>query len=174
MKKTAIFFSILILSLSSCFLWKDISFNFSDSVDVTIPATSSLLPFDLPIPTVSTSSTQAFENQGVLPSQIKDVTLDNLTMTITSPQDQTFAFLDAIYIYIQKSDGSEEQEIAYAENIESDSQSITLQTTGINLVDYINDPDGYKLRIKVKVKQVLSNDVDLHIDLNFKVTARVF
>ncbi len=173
MKKIIIVSLLAIFTFGGCFLWKDITFYFNDTVETTIPATASFLPFDLPIPTVSTSATQEYENQGIVPSQIKEIVLNNLIITITAPADEDFSFLDAIYVYIQKSDGSDEQEIAYLENINSTATSITLETTGVNLVDYLRDENGYKLRIRVKVKEVLNNDVDIKVDLNFKVVARI-
>ena len=144
----------------------------TDSIDETIPATTTLLPFDLPIPTVTTSATTELENQGVLPSQIKEVILKDMVITITNPADQDFSFLDAIYVYIQDKDGNNEQEIAYLENISSTAKVITLNTKDVNLVDYIRE-GKYKLRVKVKVKKVLNNDVDVRIDLKFKILAKL-
>ncbi len=170
--KRLIYILSIILLFSGCFLWNGVTVYVTDSIDETIPATTTLLPFDLPIPTVTTSATTELENQGVLPSQIKEVVLKDMVITITNPADQDFSFLDAIYVYIQDKDGNNEQEIAYLENISSSAQSITLNTMDVNLVDYIRQ-GKYKLRVKVKVKKVLNHDVDVRIDLRFKILAKL-
>ncbi len=170
--KRIIYLLLIILLFPGCFLWNGVTIYVTDSIDETIPATTTLLPFDLPIPTVTTSATTELENQGVLPSQIKEVILKDMVITITNPADQDFSFLDAIYVYIQDKDGNNEQEIAYLENISSTAKVITLNTKDVNLVDYIRE-GKYKLRVKVKVKKVLNHDVDVRIDLKFKILAKL-
>ncbi len=176
MKRTVLTltFTLIILSLTSCFLFKkQITFYVNDTVETTIPATLNIdLPFNIPIPPVSTSATQEFENKHTAPDLLQEVSLVNLTMTITNPANEDFSFLKDIYVYIQKSDGSDEQLIAYATDINSSSQSISLTCTGENLVPYLQDT-SYKLRLKVKAKEILTHDVDITISLKFKITAGI-
>ncbi len=171
MKRLSYILAIILL-FSGCFIWNGVTVYVTDSVDETIPATSTLLPFDLPIPTVTTSATTELENQGVLPNQIKEVVLKDMIVTITNPPDQDFSFLDAVYVYIQDANGQNEQKIAYLENISSTAKVITLKTLDVNLVDYIRQ-GKYKLRVKVKVKKVLNHDVDVRIDLKLKIVAKL-
>ena len=177
MKNNKIFkLAIIALFLASsvfygCF--KTITFSFSDSTTLTIPKTTPVgLPFNLPIPTVKTSATTSFDNQKIPPSAIKEATLSKLVLTITSPQDQTFSFLKSISIYIENSDGSNKQLIAYLDNIDSQAQSISLKTTDVNLIDYLK-AGSYKLVTQVEVKQILGQDVDVKADLTFRVTAKI-
>ncbi len=175
MRTKTLLISILIatLILPGCFLKKSITFYVNDSTETTIPATIPLgIPFNLPIPTVSTSATQDFENNNTTPDLITSVSLDQLTITITNPPDQNFSFLKEIYIYIQYPDGSNEKLIASKTNISSSAKSIDLDVTNENLVPYLQQ-SGYKIRTKVKVSQALTHDVNIRIDLRFKVTAQL-
>ncbi len=165
---------LVIIGFSSCSLFrKEISFNVNDTVNTKIPATLNInVPFNIPIPPVSTSATEEFENKHTAPDLLEKVALTDLTITITSPSDQTFAFLNEIYIYIQKSDGSDERLIASATNISSTSKTISLTCTEENLVPYLQE-SSYKLRLKVKAKQILTHDVYVSINLKFRVTAQL-
>ncbi len=163
--------AVLLLLTTGC-LFKKYTFYFNDTINTTIPATASFLPFDLPIPTVTTTIDQELNNEGIDTKLIQEVYLQNLTVTITNPSTDNFSFLDAVYIYIIDENTNKEQEVAYLENIDATSQQIQLKPVDANLVDFIRT-GKYKLRIKVKIKKVLNHDVDIRVDLGFKVIVKV-
>ena len=151
-----------------------ISFDIHDSTSTVIKSSLAAVgvPFDVPVPPVSTSATQELENQNIKPEWITDVMLTDCKLTITDPTDENFDFLDEIHIYISKSDGSDEQEIAYCTNVPQGQQSIELTTTGVKLDEYLLE-DSYNLRTKVEVNKILADDITLQIDLTFNITADV-
>ncbi len=166
--------TLLITLLAACSLFKkQVTFSFTDTVQATIPSTISInTPFNIPIPPVSTSATREFENKHTAPDLLQEVALTDLSMTITQPATEDFSFLKEIYIYIQKPDGSDEKLIASATNITSTAKTISLTCTQENLVPYLQE-SSYKLRLKVKAKEILTHDVDVAINLRFRVTAQL-
>ena len=172
MKGRLFIIGVVFLLVTSGCLFKKYTFYFNDSINTTIPATASFLPFDLPIPTVTTTIDQELNNKGIDTKLIQDVRLTSLTVTITNPTTDNFSFLDAVYIYIIDENTNKEQEVAYLENIDATSQQISLKPVDANLVDFIRT-GKYKLRIKVKVKKVLNHDVDIRVDLGFKVLVQL-
>lgn len=152
-----------------------VSFYINDSSTTTIKGSLPYglnTPFNIPVGTVNSTSSQEFDNNKTTPDLIKEVSLEKLTVSITSPADEDFSFLKSIHISIEKSDGSEKKEIAYLDNINSSANSINLTTTGENLVPYLQD-DAYKLETSVTVKEAPGHDIDLKIDLKFKVSAKL-
>ncbi len=160
------------ISLNSC---EDgnVTFYVNDEATTTIKSTSVIsLPFNIPIPSVTTTASQEYENNNTTSDLIKEVNLEQITITITNPATEDFSFLDEIHIYIKKSDDSDKQELAYATNVNSTATTLTLTTTDVNLVPYLKE-ESYKLDTKVTLKEYLTHDVDIRINLKFKVTAGV-
>ncbi len=150
-----------------------VSFYVNDSVNTTIESNSPLnLPFNIPIPTVQSNAENEYENNNTAPELIQEVTLEQLSITITSPEDEDFSFLKSIHIYIKKSDDSDKQEIAYLDDINSSAKTINLHTKDVNLVEYLRE-SSYKIDTEVEVKEYLTHDVDIRIDLRFNVLAKV-
>jgi len=170
-----IIIALLIISLSnSCNkIDKLLTFYISDQSETVIE--SNLLPFNLslpfefPIPEITTNSEKEFENNNTKIELVKDISVEEVKLTITSPDDKTFSFLKSIHIYISTND-EPEIEIAYKDNIESDAKIIELTTTKEDLDKYVKSPK-YKLRTEATVRETLTQDVGLLIDLKFKVTA---
>ena len=136
------------------------------SVNSGLPFNS---PFDAPTPDVTTNSTSEFDNNNTNANLVKDVKLKQLKLTITNPSDKTFSFLKAIHIYIS-TDGNDEIELAYQDNINSTNNSINLTCTSAKLDKYIK-ADSYKLRTQVTTKETLMQKVDIQTDMTFRVTA---
>jgi len=173
-KTSNLVFLFFVLILFSCDKG-NVSFYLNDSSTTTIKSTLPFeinVPFNIPVGSVSSTSSQEYENNNTTPDLISDVSLEKLTVTITNPTDEDFSFLKSISISIEKSDGSEKKEIAYLNDISSTANSINLNTTGENLVPYLKD-DTYKLETSVTVKKAPGHDIDLKIDLKFKVTAKL-
>ncbi|NCU04285.1 MAG: hypothetical protein GXC73_09895, partial [Chitinophagaceae bacterium] len=51
------------------------------------------LPFEVGTPDVTTNSSQQFENNNTAANLIKEIKLEELKLTITSPNNKTFSFL---------------------------------------------------------------------------------
>ncbi len=149
-----------------------LTFELEQTSTTTIPAVLSVpnpLEIDLPIPAVETNSSNTFENNNTKAEYVKDVKLKTLRLEITSPEDKTFSFLEEIHIFIS-TNNSNSIELAWATDIPSDAKKIDLTTTDKNLDEYIKN-DTYNLDVKVTIKEVLLNDVDLDVNMTFQVTA---
>lgn len=172
MKTKNLLIIIAVLGLFSCNK-SQISFYINDSSTTTISSSLPFnlnVPFNIPIISVNSTSSQEYENNNTTPNLIKDVSLSKLTISIVSPDGEDFSFLKSIHISIEKSDGTEKKEIAYMDNISSTATTITLNTTDENLIAYLKD-SSYKLETAVTVKEITGHNIDLKIDLKIKVTA---
>ena len=157
----------------SCKEGKLFTFYISDQTTITIE--NSLLPFnlpfDIPTPDITTNSETEFEQNNTKIELVKEIVLKELDLTITSPVDETFTFLKSIYFYISTSD-SDEIELAHKDNISSDATSIQLEPTDAVLDSYVKS-NKYKIRTEVVTKETLFHDIDIQIDLKFRVTADI-
>ncbi|MEA3494854.1 MAG: hypothetical protein U9R42_02345 [Bacteroidota bacterium] len=173
MKKLATFIGLfLVLFFIKCDkLDEALTFYVEQTTTTTIEKVFSIpgLPIDIPIPTIPTNSTNDFENHNTKAELVKDVKLNELTLTITNPTDKTFSFLGSIHIYIS-TNSEDEIELAWKDNISSVAQSISLELTDEKLDKYLKS-STYSLRTEAGIKEILLQDVDLDVFLKFKVTA---
>ncbi len=171
MKKLTIISIFAMLILTSCKDGKFLTFDVSDETTITIP--NSLLPFDLPFdiptPDIPTDSESEFEKNDTKVDLVKEILLKKLSLTIESPADETFSFLKSIHLYIS-TDDSDEIELAWKDDISSSATSIQLELTNKTLDKYVKS-DKYKIRTKVVTKETLFHDVDIKINMTYRVTA---
>lgn len=172
MKKNVFLIFIVAIIAISC---KDgkINFKVEDTAETTINSFISInLPFNLPIIPVNTTATQEFQNQNTLPELVESVIAEKIVISIASPQSQDFSMLKEIHIFIKKSDDSNRIEIANLTEIESTEKNIELNCLNANLAEYLRE-DSYKIDIQVKLKEILTQDTDIKIDLKFDIIADV-
>lgn len=174
MKKYLFFSAFVIIALFfvSCNNGK-VTFYINDTAKTTIKSTYNInVPFNIPVGSISSNNTNEYQNNNTAPDLIESVSLEKLDLTITNPANEDFSFLKSIHIYIKKSDDSDKKEIAYMDDINSSAQSISLTCTKENLVTYLRD-STYKLDTKYTIREVPGHDIDLRIDLKFKVVASI-
>ena len=148
-----------------------VTFYVDDQTTTTIKSSSPVsLPIELPTPDITTNSENEFKKNNTNVDLVKDIYITQLKLTITSPENKTFSFLKSIHIYISTNENNE-IELAYKEDVNSNSQSIDLDLTKEKLDTYVK-ADSYKLRTKATTRETLTQDVDIQIDLQFKVTAK--
>ncbi len=170
MKITTIIFLLSTLLVSCKELDELLTFTITDQVGFTIESTSPLdLPLNIPTPDVTTNSQQKFENNNTTAALVKDIRMDNLTLTITDPTGKTFSFLKSIHLYIS-TNNSDEIELAYHDNVPADVSTVALITTSEKLDAYVKS-SSYRLRTSVVTREALGEPVDVQADLKFKVTA---
>ena len=151
---------------------KLLTFTISDQYSFTIPKAFPIgIPVSISTPDIASSSSAEFKNNGTSADLVKDVKLSELKLTITDPTTKTFSFLKSIRVYI--SDGTDEIELAYLDNINSTTNTISLTTTDNKLDKYIK-ASSYKLRFLAVTKETLTTDVLVKSDMKFKVTANPF
>ncbi|MDO9634537.1 MAG: hypothetical protein Q7J05_05750 [Paludibacter sp.] len=171
--KYSSFLLLLLITAFSCDQINNLlTFYVKSNTSITIPSSSPLpFPFEFLTPNVQTDSSQEFKKNNTNVDLVKDVILDEVKLTITAPEGKTFSFLESINIYIS-TNNDDEVLIASAENIASTASSIKLTTTQAKLDTYIK-ASSYKLRTEASIRETLSQDVSIRIDLKFKVTADV-
>lgn len=165
---TAILFVVI---LSGC---KKLGVNFVLNHQTTFRVESSSplnLPFETATPDVTTNSSQQFENNNTAANLIKEIKLEELKLTITSPSSKTFSFLKSVQIFIS-TNASDEIELASLDNLASTAQTLSLICTTQNLDKYVK-ASSYKLRTRVVTKETITQGVDIRTDLKFKVRASI-
>lgn len=174
MKKKILPGAIWVLLLFSCEEIDDLlTFYFTDQTAIRIESAMPLnLPLQIATPAVTSSSRQAFENNNTHADLVKDVKLQQLKLTITHPDTKTFSFVKTIRIFISAS-GHSEIELASLDNISTTTGVIELVPTDQKLDPYVKAP-SYDLRTEVTTDETLAEDVDILVDLKFRVTADTF
>ena len=167
--------SLLILSSMVLFMpacKKLLTFNINYSTSFSIPVVIIVdVPLDIPTPDITTNAEQTFDDHGTSGKYIEQITLSSLTLTITSPQGESFSFLKDIYLYIS-ADGVAEQLVASYEDVPSTAGStLDLEVSGADLIDFILK-DSFKIRAQIVTDEAISNSVDLDADMGFKVEAK--
>jgi hypothetical protein len=152
---------------------KLLSFPVNDRANFRIESASPInLPFEIATPSVTSNSTREFQNHNTSADLVKDVRLEDLKLTITAPSGKTFTFLRSIRIFISAEQQSE-IELASLENISSTAGVLELIPTKQKLDAYAK-ASSYRLRTQITTDETLTEDVDVQIDLRFKVTADTF
>ena len=170
MKHAAIFLFTL-LGVLSCKKIDDLlTFRISHETTFTLQSASPLnLPFEVQTPDITTNANQEFQNHNTRADLVKDVRLEEVKLTLVSPSDKTFSFLKSIQIFISTNQ-SDEIVLASAENISSTTTTLNLEPTSEKLDSYVK-ASSYKLRTSVITRETLTQDVDIKMNIKFKVTA---
>jgi hypothetical protein len=129
-------------------------------------------PFEVATPDVTTNSTSEFKNNNTNVDLVKDVKLQELKLSITSPDTKTFSFLKSVHMYIS-TNADDEIELAYQDDINSTTNTINLTCTTQKLDKYIK-ASSYKIRTKVVTKETLTQETTIEADMKFRVTADPF
>ena len=169
--KTNILFLAFVLSaiITGCNK-AGVSFLISNQADFRIESSSPFnLPFEIGTPDVTTNSSQEFQNNNTSANLIKEVKLEELKLSITSPGGKTFSFLKSVQIFISTT-SSDEIELAGLDNIASSASTISLNTSTQNLDKYVK-ASSYKLRTKVVTKETLTQAVDIRASIKFRIKA---
>src|SRR5687768_1841620 len=152
---------------------KLLTFYIEDEETIEIPSQFSngfplgaLIPLS-PVP-VSTNSEAEFANNDTRADLVKDVSLDNLKLTLADP-NQNFDFLKDIEIFISN-DQNEELRIAFYNDIPLGQNAIELTSTGAKLDKYLKAP-SYKIITKARLRKAIANDITIKANMRFKVTA---
>jgi len=103
---------------------------------------------------------------------VESIILKSLGLTIESPENVDFNFLQEVRVFI-KTDGVKEEELAFAENLENtDSRTLELESNGAELTDYITK-DSYSLRITAITDEAITESIDIKVASVFEVDAKI-
>lgn len=175
MKKVLHAISILSLSiLFSCDeLDKLTQFRMNYTESVTVQSYSVIgLPFDLSTPTIPSNSESTFSGNNTSANLIEEISLEAMTLSISSPSSGSFDFLESASLLIS-ADGLDEIEIAYLEEVPEDgSSSLEMEVTGVNVKEYIL-ADEFQIRMKSETDKTISEDYEIEIRSVFFVDAKI-
>ena len=157
--KPLIVFTIAALSLQCDALDDLTKFDLDYESSVTIPSNSLVnLPFTIETPAMQTNS--------------EDISLKSMRLTITTPADKTFSFLESIEIFIS-AEGVDEISLAALNPVSANATGvINLDTTDADLKEYIKK-DSFNLRIQSVTDEVIDEDVQIDILSVFAVDAKI-
>ncbi|MCC3153765.1 hypothetical protein Q3A66_17660 [Hymenobacter sp. BT770] len=145
-----------------------LTFNVDVSQSVTIPGYfvgAQLAPVK-----VVTKSEESFRNNKTTRDNVKNVYLNKMVLTVTSPSGSTFDFLDKIDIYINTPNANNKIKLAYLYTVPQGTNTITLIPTTDKLDEYLKS-DTYELTVDAKLTGFSANDFTVRSDATFKVTA---
>lgn len=159
----------------------NISFNLPYNTTVSIPRTTidTGLPFpprgiSLPFPAVpvATNSKQALSQNNTIAEKVIEADLKSLSLTIVSPPDLTFDFVDSVQLFIS-ANNLPEQLVAYSYNIPKGVRSLNLTTnTNVNLKQYfLQDTMYVRLTTHINSIPALQSDGQMSVAAVMHVTA---
>lgn len=163
----------LILSVFGCKKVDKLT-QFDMEFNETVVVESSIginLPFNILTPDIVTNSESTFEVNDTRKDLVEKIVLTTLSLTVTSPSNTDFSFLNSINVYIS-ADGLNEVKIAWKANIPSGVSTITLDVTGVDLKEYIKK-DKFYLRLNKETDEILTSDHHIDIDAVFFVDAKI-
>ncbi len=148
------------------------TFNMNYSVDFSVSGSPLGLPIDLPTPSVTTNSEQRFEDEGVQSDWIDSVRLTRLRLTVTSPQEEDFSFLEDISVYMN---ADNQQEVLIASKIpvpENAGNSFDLEVTGADLYPYVST-NSFALRTEITTDEAVTQTIEFRADMVIEVKATI-
>jgi hypothetical protein len=168
---------ILILSLLSLISCKKIDelTHFTLDVDeqVTIdpiPVIPSV-PLSFPIPSIETNSESVFENNNTNKDLVEEARLTKMTLSIHSPDNGNFNFLESVKIYIQAGE-LDEILMATKTDIPDGLKVMELESTGADLTEYVKE-DEISLRIETVIDEITLNEYLIDVHSEFFIDAKI-
>jgi len=152
---------------------KLVQFNLDYKTEITVPASAGVnLPFNLFTPNVETNSEASFKANDTRKDLVDEIMLTELKMTIKSPQDGDFSFLESAKVFITAAD-VEEKEIATTNSVPENIGSVLLlETLGADLAPYLK-ADRFTLKVRTITDELLSEDYKIEVYSKFHVIARL-
>lgn len=169
--KGLVYLTISILLLASC--GKLGTFEVDHSVDVVIPSQFGVnLPFNINSPEVETNSEATFASEGTSTERVRSIQMEELKLSIVSPSNANFDFLNEIEVFIS-APGMNEARVAHKTNIpETNLKSFFCDIEEVNLKDYISK-ENFSLRVRTVTDQMIFQDIQVRIDQKYKVRAKI-
>ncbi len=164
---------LMALSISSCKKVDELT-HFTINIDEQttidpIPVVPNM-PLNIPIPEVTTNSSENFENNNTNKDLVEDARLKKMTLTVSSPESGDFSFLNDVEVYM-KAEGLEETLIASKHDIEG-GKTIDLDCEDKDLSAYIKK-DTIEFRIKTTVDEITLDEYTIDIHTEFLIDAKI-
>ena len=164
----------LLFLLSGCDeLDKLTQFDMEYNETVVIPSSTGInLPFNLFTPDIESNSESTFEINNTRKDLIEEIILKKMHLTLTSPSNSDFSFLESIEIFMS-AEGLDEIKIAWKDTISSNGgNQIELETVSFDLKDYIKKEE-FKLRLNTVTDELVTSDHSINVYSLFFVDAKI-
>lgn len=148
-----------------------VSFDQNYDEDVTIEkaiVTDTGEPVSIDIPAINTNS-EEFAAQNTALDKIESATLNSATLTILSPDGQTWSFVNRAEIYAA-GNGIDEQLIASISDIDETTKVLELDVQGVDLVALVKSGE-LSLRASITTDELVDEDVEVNAAVSLKVKA---
>lgn len=174
MFKNRILSLLLLIIVTSCDKLDELTqFNLNYTTQYTIASSTVLdLPISIFTPEVTTNSESEFENNDTRSDLIESIVLTDLTLTIDTPQNGNFDFLNDVEIFITAEDLPEIIIASINDIPENGSFQVSLNTTGNELKEYIKK-DSYTLKVTTVTDGTITEDHTIDISTTFAVDAKI-
>jgi hypothetical protein len=148
-----------------------LTFSIKNEASFAIPSAIGInSPYSVPTPDVKTNASQTFKSNGTSVNKVKNIRLESLHLTITSPASATFKPVKSINIYIV-SEGLPKKLIAYKNDIPlTIGNKLLMETTLENLDAYVKK-EIYSLETETVMRETIFQDTEIKADMSFLVTA---
>lgn len=147
-----------------------LTFNIKQETNMEVPAAPVLITDPVLLPPVRVTASEEFKSNKA--KMVKDIVLNQLDLTVTSPQNANFDFLKDIEIYIAV-EGKSDVKVAYLTEVPQGVKTISLKTTNVKLDEYIK-ADSYTIQTRVTFAKRVEQKTNIKADMNFKLTADPF
>lgn len=172
-KYIALSLILLVAIISSSCKKKLTQFHIDYTSQVVVSSTvGQLVPFSLNTPQMETNAEYEFESNNTNKERINSIRLEQLKLTITSPSNETFSFLNSIEIFIS-SPNIEERKVAFKESIPANvGNQLICELVDVELQGYIKE-ETFKLRLKTVTDETIPQDVTIDVYTDFFVDAKL-
>ena len=173
MKSRMMILSLFVLVIMcSCNNLKHFKFTEDFNTTATLPhqaiivGTSSVVSPDIP-----TNIAALLKQNNTRSDLVESAKLDSMTLTITAPAGQNFAFLQGAHIFIV-ADGQSDVEIAYRNNVSDQTAILNMDIDDVELKTYLLK-DSFQMKIVTTNGQTISSDLTINIHLKVRFEANV-
>lgn len=168
-------FSVLLLTIPLLFACKKKLTHFGMDYNTQIVVSSTfgqLVPVQLYTPEITSNAEAEFESNDTKKKYVKSIYLKEAILTIQSPSNETFSFLNKISIYLESANVAE-QKIAELTDIPANvGTQISLNALGVDLQEYIKE-DRFKIKAEYVTDETIPQDVTIDIYTDFMVEAQL-
>ncbi len=129
------------------------------------------IPLNIPIPSVETNSESVFENNNTNKDLVEEARLTKMTMSIDTPSNGNFNFLESVNIYIS-AEGLDEILMATRSSIPDGLKVLELEPTGADLTEYVKK-DEISLRVETTIDEITLNEYSIDVHSEFFIDAKI-
>ncbi|MGG7033671.1 MAG: hypothetical protein ACI7YS_00570 [Flavobacterium sp.] len=147
-----------------------LNFSLEQTFSILVPAATTEDEDIIIVETIETNAAQKFEEYKTTADLIKEIKLDQLTLTITDA-DKTFDFLKSVNVYIASSETSDDKILLVSKSdINSTDTTLDLTTSKEGLAKYVKG-DQFTLFFEGKAAKEMIDAINVDVKIKFKVTA---